>query len=182
MGEDILNNPQAMGLFIACILGIILFIINIYNAVTIRKLKIRYEKFFRAGFNEKNLEQLIDACIFKSEDANDKYKEVQSQVNKIEANMLKCVQKIGFVRYSAFENVGSDQSFSIALLDVLDGGVVISGIHSRETSAVYSKLIEGGKSKYTLTAEEIQAIDRARRNYGERMYKDNKTGWAFRIH
>ena len=44
--------------------------------------------------------------------STEKYKH---QVNKIESNMMKCVQKVGFVRYSAFENVGSDQSFSIAL-------------------------------------------------------------------
>ena len=50
----------------------------------------------------------------------------------------------------------------------------LAGLHTRETSAVYAKLVDGGKSKYTLTAEEIQAIDKARRTYGERMYTDNK--------
>ena len=37
-----------------------------------------------------------------------------------------CIQKFAIVRYNAFHNVGSDQSFSVALLDFDDNGVVLS--------------------------------------------------------
>jgi len=47
--------------------------------------------------------------------------------------------KVGVVRYNAFDDVGSDLSFSIALLDDNDNGVVISGIYSRESSTTYAK-------------------------------------------
>lgn len=173
----VLNNPnQITGIiiFVNTILVFFLFIFVMWNTLTIRKLNKRYKKFMSAGFNEKNLEQLIDACLFKAEDAFNKTRDIQGELNKIESNMIKCVQKLGFVRYSAFDDVGSDQSFSIALLDFTDNGIVITGIHTRDTATVYAKLIEGGKSKYTLTAEEIQAIDKSRRLYGDRIYKEGK--------
>ena len=151
--------------FIILLLGILL-IVNIYK---VKKLTKRYDKFLNAGFNGKNMEQLIDACLFKTEDVIDKFKEIQDIATKIESNMLKCTQKIGFTRYAAFENVGSDQSFSIAMLDATDNGIILTGIHTRECCAVYAKPIESGKSKFTLTGEEIQAIDRARRTFGERI-------------
>jgi hypothetical protein len=147
--------------------------ITLRNSYKIRKFTKKYSQFMKAGFNEKNLEQLIDACIFNSQDALDKNIEIQNLVNKLEANMLKSIQKIGLVRYSAFEDVGGDQSFSVAILDTLDNGIVFTGLYARENSTVYVKNIESGKSMYTLTAEEIQAIDKAKRIFGERTYYDD---------
>lgn len=163
--------PEAVGiiLFTNTILIGILVILTVYYALKVRKLSKSYNKFMRAGFNEKNLEQLIDACLFKAEDVMDQNREMQNTINRVESNMFKCIQKVGFVRYTAFEDVGSDQSFSLALMDHTDNGLILSGIYNRENSAVFAKTIEGGKSKYTLSAEEIQAIDRARRTFGERM-------------
>lgn len=121
----------------------------------------------KVGFNEENLEQLIDSCVLKSQDAVDKSLETQKRVNSLESNILKTIQKVGIVRYCAFEDRGGDQSFSIALLDALDNGIVLTGLFYTDSSAVYAKHIELGNSKYTLTAEEIQSIDRAKRNFGD---------------
>jgi len=81
-----------------------------------------------------------------------------------------CVQKFAVVRYNAFQNVGSDQSFSIALLDSEDSGVVISGIYGRDSSTTYAKPIKSGYSDYVLTEEEEDAIGLARRRYIDMSY------------
>jgi len=52
------------------------------------------------------------------------------------------VQKIGIVRYNPFSSVGSNQSFSIALLDWYDNGII-------------------GSSEYSLSQEEKKAIEKA---------------------
>lgn len=176
MNTSLGGLPESMGiiLFINSFVIIVLFIVTLVYVVKFRKLASKYERFMKSGFNGNNLEKLIDACLFKTEDVMTQHREIKNALNKIEADMLKCTQKLGFVRYSAFDDVGSDQSFSVAFLDNLDNGVVFSGIHTRETSTVYAKSIEGGKSKYNLTAEEIQAIDRAKRVHGERLYTDKK--------
>ena len=75
--------------------------------------------------------------------------------------MENCIQKIGLVRYNAFKDTGSDLSFTLALLDNKNTGIVLNGIYSRETSNIYSKPVEKGTSTYTLSDEEKQAIQKA---------------------
>jgi len=70
-----------------------------------------------------------------------------------------CLQKIGIVRYNPFSEVGSNQSFSIALLDNNNDGFIITSLYAREGNRVYAKPIKAGKSEYTLSDEETKAID-----------------------
>jgi len=71
------------------------------------------------------------------------------------------VQKVGMVRFSPYKEVGGDQSFSIALLDADNSGIVISSLFSRTDNRVYGKPIVNGQSKYLLSEEEKQAIEKA---------------------
>ena len=80
------------------------------------------------------------------------------------------VKKVGIVRYNAFHNIGSDQSFSVALLDSEDNGVVMSGIFGRESSTTYAKPVKLGASDYVLTEEEMDAIGLAKRYFNDNTY------------
>jgi hypothetical protein len=71
------------------------------------------------------------------------------------------VQKIGIIRYNPFSNVGSDQSFSLALLDADNNGMVITSLFSQEGNRVYGKPVENGSSQYSLSDEEKKAIEKA---------------------
>ena len=124
------------------------------------------------GFGENNIEELLETCIDKVNQVSIKNKEIESDINNIERNLIQCVQKVGIVRYNAFDNVGSDLSFSIAMLDNNDDGVILSGIYSRDSSSSYAKPVVGGKSRYTLSAEEVQALDIAKKIFRERLYDD----------
>ncbi|HQE93590.1 MAG TPA: DUF4446 family protein [Anaerolineae bacterium] len=72
------------------------------------------------------------------------------------------IQGHGVVRYSAFENVGGDQSFSLALVDARGNGVMLSGLHARDDTRVYAKPLTQWRSSYSLSAEEQQALGQAR--------------------
>ncbi len=72
------------------------------------------------------------------------------------------IQKVGVVRFNPFKDMGGDQSFSIALLDSENNGLVISGIYSREGNRVYAKPVKNGESEYQLSSEEMEAIEKAR--------------------
>jgi len=72
------------------------------------------------------------------------------------------VQGVGVVRYNPFPGVGSNLSFSLALLDGRANGVVVSVITGRDGSRVYGKAVEGGTSTYPLSDEERQALAIAR--------------------
>jgi hypothetical protein len=70
-------------------------------------------------------------------------------------------QKISVVRFNPFGDTGGDQSFCLAVLDAQNSGYVMTSIHGREGTRVYVKPIDLGKSKYTLSVEEKQAIAQA---------------------
>ncbi len=65
------------------------------------------------------------------------------------------------VRYNAFENTGSDLSFSVAILDSRHSGLVLTGLYGRDDMRMYAKPVEGGTSQYVLTSEEKRAISLA---------------------
>ena len=75
--------------------------------------------------------------------------------------LLSTVQKIGLVRYDAFDDMGGHLSFSAALLDGGGSGLVITSINGRQDTRCYSKVIQNGTSANNLTSEEAEAIRRA---------------------
>ncbi|MDO8683358.1 MAG: DUF4446 family protein [Armatimonadota bacterium] len=72
-----------------------------------------------------------------------------------------CLQRIGFVRYDAFDDIGGEQSFVVALLNAENSGVVLSNLYSRVDSRMYAKRINTGTSEHALSTEEQQAVEKA---------------------
>ena len=75
--------------------------------------------------------------------------------------LARCLKKVGIVRYNAFDDVGGEQSFAVALLDSDANGVVISGLYGRQDSRVYAKAIFKGQGERPLSDEEQQALGKA---------------------
>ena len=69
--------------------------------------------------------------VQKVEDLN---KEIIQYCERLDKTVDTCIQKIGIVRYNAFKDVGSNLSFTLALLDNNNNGVVLNGIYSRDNS------------------------------------------------
>lgn len=172
---DFINNilnlkSEIIILFIIvfCIVIINCFLL-IANIKKTNRLRTKYNRFMN-GLSDRNMEELLEKCIESVDAVNSRNRDIELKINEIERNLLQCIQKVGIVRFNAFDNVGSDLSFSIALLDNNDTGIVISGIYARDSSSTYAKPVSSGKSKYTLSAEEIQAIDIAKKTNIERNY------------
>jgi hypothetical protein len=75
--------------------------------------------------------------------------------------MLRTVQRIGLVRYDAFDDMGGHLSFSAALLDGQGNGLVMTSINGRQDTRCYAKPVEGWTSSHNLSEEEELAIQRA---------------------
>jgi len=80
----------------------------------------------------------------------------------LKENIQKTIQKIGITRFTPFKEIGGDQSFSIALLDKKDNGIIVTSIYSKERSRVFAKEIKNGESTYKLSQEEEVAIQKAK--------------------
>jgi Protein of unknown function (DUF4446) len=89
-------------------------------------------------------------------------KRVAQQVSELEALARTDVSRVGFVRYDAFEDTGSELSYALALLNREGDGVVISSIYSRTDTRTYGKAVNHYKPAVNASDEELRAIDRAR--------------------
>ncbi len=87
--------------------------------------------------------------------------EVSTELEKLKKESKFSIQKMGIVRYNPFSGVGSNQSFSIALLDSYNNGIMTTSLYSKEGSRVYGKPIKQGGSEYSLSQEEKKAIEKA---------------------
>lgn len=144
---------------------VILFLLTIIEIVKVKKLEKRYRNFISKLSRGSNFEAMLREYIESVESVREENKKVKKQNEEIENRLMKCIQKIGMVRYNAFSDTGSDLCFALALLDFEDNGVVINGVYSRDnTTTTYAKPIHNGESKYTLVAEEQEAIDKAKQN------------------
>jgi hypothetical protein len=86
---------------------------------------------------------------------------VREETLALQDAVARAVQRVGIVRFDAFEDLGGMLSFAVALLDAHGSGVVLSSINGRNETRIYAKSIEQGSSRIHLSGEEEEAIRRA---------------------
>ena len=161
--DSIINIVNEYSIFIImglAIITLLLFIITIVLLSSVKKLEKKYRKMMR-GVNNKNLEEALNDNLDNIEKALVKSQEAIDECKNISEELKGCVNKVAIMRYKAFEDVGSDLSFSIAILDSYNDGVIITGIYSRHDSTTYAKPIDKGISRYDLSEEELHVLNEA---------------------
>lgn len=113
------------------------------------------------GKKAKDLESLMKNIADDLGVSGKKIADITGRIKELENFSPSTVQKIATIRFNPFKDTGGDQSFSVALLDGKNNGVVISSFYGREGSRTFAKPIEKGTSKYELLAEEKEAIKKA---------------------
>ena len=139
---------------------LILFILLIINIVQNRKLKKRYNAFMM-GKNGTSLEDNLVKRVSQIENLITYNKENQENIAKIFEAQKYTFQKVGMVKYDAFNEMGGKLSFSLALLNQQNDGFIINAMHSREGCYTYIKEIIKGNSIIVLSEEEREALDMA---------------------
>ena len=107
---------------------------------------------------KKVMEQLLDQFDLNKKEINQLKKTFEALSQKNLVNL----QKVGLVRFNPFADTGGNQSFAMALLDGHDNGLVVSTLHSRQSTRIYAKPVVKGKGQgFDLSAEEKQALSHA---------------------
>lgn len=88
-------------------------------------------------------------------------KDFKLELERLEKMIETSLRRVGVERYNAFDDVGSDLSFSVAILDDHGTGVVITSLYGRNESRTYAKPIVKGSSQYKLSSEEVATIRKA---------------------
>lgn len=160
MDLAVINQWCQNNLWLLLIINFVLTVeVLILFIATHRRLE-RYRYLFK-GNEDRDLESVLINLSEKSQMLNTNLTKLEEQVagNQIREEMH--LQNWALIRFKAFQNTGSDQSFALALLDAAGDGAVISSLFGREESRVYCKPIERGQSIYPLTEEEKEAITTA---------------------
>lgn len=89
-------------------------------------------------------------------------KRTDERLDALERSLRRDLHRVGFVRYNSFSDVGSDLSFTLALLNEDGDGVVVTSIYSREETRTYGKAIRNYVSQQGASQEEASAIALAR--------------------
>jgi hypothetical protein len=110
------------------------------------------------GSDSGSLEDTIAAQMASVEDAMHRMDRLEQAVAGLQAQLPECIQYTNLVRYDAFDDVGGEQSFSLALLNGHGDGLVVTSVYSRTHMRVYAKQIRDGQSTHALSAEEQRAL------------------------
>ncbi|WP_300346873.1 DUF4446 family protein [Clostridium sp.] len=141
-------------------LVIIQFIMLLIAFRSLSKVEKKFRRIMR-GVNNKNLEELINSRLDKIDEIKEASEEILNANESLKTQLEKCTQKVSVIRYKAFEDVGSDLSFSVALLDGENNGIILTGIYGRDYSTTYAKPIDKGISRYDLSEEELHVLNSA---------------------
>lgn len=144
-------------------MAVLLLVVFVLLIVTMRKLKklTRNYKDFMRGKDAESLENTMLSRFAEIDELKRATRDNRKKIDDINDNLMLTYQKIGIVKYDAFNEMGGKLSFALALLDKNNNGFVINSMHNRESCYTYVKEIIDGKSYITLGTEEKQAVDKA---------------------
>ena len=116
----------------------------------------------------------LKEVLAQLDDLRENFERISQELERLKKESKFSLQKIGMVRFNPFKEVGSDQSFSVAILDANDSGMVITSLYTREENRIYGKPIKVGRSEYSLSEEEKRAIEIAQKQYEKNSSKSQR--------
>ncbi len=156
--DSVLQSP-----FILIVLILIVLLLFVWVGLISYQLGIirRQQWILNRGIKNKNIYEVLTSHISRVDDIEKWISDISTEQDRHRNHLARTMQYVGLVRYNAFDDVGGDLSFGLALLDEAGNGVLLSTICGRQETRTYAKDIKGGKAAVSLTDEEKQAIDRA---------------------
>lgn len=154
MGLDIDLGLLCIIMFIM-IIGLGIALIGLYSKYN--KLNFSYQMFMKgkkAESLEEEIGELFGDISFLKMAAEKNRKDIKKMIE----NLRECYQRVGVVKYDAFKEMGGKLSFSVALLNDNENGLIINSVHSSNGCYVYTKEIVEGECAISLGEEEKKAL------------------------
>jgi len=157
---DSLVAHSGVTLLVLVVLVMLMLATLVSVGVRLRRMERLWRKASQSAGDAANADMLLSTAE-RTADLLHRMATAEGRLEHLTSLVRGCVQHVGMVRYDAFEDVGGNQSFSLALLDGRHTGVVITGIYSRTDVRFYAKHMESGQPSVPLTPEEIAAVNQA---------------------
>lgn len=162
---------QSYGLQLWLVLLFLVIILGVWSILLYRqlgRLRQSYGALLTSG-EGKDLGELLSMYVEQMRLAASKADQLTKASEQMERQLESSVQRVGLIRFNAFEDTGGEQSFALALLNAQGHGVVVSSLQGRAESRLYAKPVRKWDSGYSLSVEEKEAIAQA---YQSKVDKD----------
>ena len=117
---------------------------------------------FFSGKEAKDLEKVLLDQLKETRALDGEIQELFEISNRLRELGMKSLHKSAVLRFNPFREVGGNQSFTVALLDGKNTGMLISSLHTREGTRVYAKpVLLGSTDGFPFTDEEKAVIHQA---------------------
>lgn len=153
-----MNTKLQIAFFILSAIITFLAVFGVVWAIVTEK---RLKRFF-LGKKARDLEDTITVLETEITKLNKTRETIEKDIASINSKLKKSVRGLELIRFNPFKDQGGNQSFAIGMLNEEGDGLVISSLYSRERMSIFAKPIKSGKSEYELTAEEREALQKAR--------------------
>ena len=155
--QEQLMYGAAIALAVVCLVTFILLIITLCKLKSLRR---RVDTLTR-GKDAETMEDSILNFFERIESLEDAERKMHRDIIDIKENLKITYQKTGLVKYDAFREMSGALSYSLALLDKENNGILITSMYSREGCYTYAKDIIKGECKLNLSDEEAEALKQA---------------------
>ena len=145
---------------ILLVLTVILLISVISNNMRLTRLEQRYKQFMK-GSDGNSLEKEFTRKFNQIDRLFEAKEDHDHDIKLIKENFQRIYSKYGVEKYDAFDDVGGKLSFTLALLDKENSGLIFNVVHSRDNCFLYMKEIVKGESYVMLSQEEVEALRKA---------------------
>lgn len=155
---DNLNRSPGAVLLGTTVLSIALLIVTLVLAARSKAHRDKWLRLMR-GAEGDNLEGLLERHLLEREQLVERLNDSQERIELLEKKMRSAKRYVGLVNYDAFDDVGGNQSFALAMYDEEGNGAVLTSQVGREGCRVYGKSLSNGKPDRHLSTEEEMAIE-----------------------
>ena len=149
-------------LLIAAITLVLIIVITllIIQMSKLKKYNKKYEEIW-SKFDKENIEEDIKSMLENMDSVKEACRKSEIACEEMDGKILKCVQKVGFVRYDAYDTGNNNLSFILALLNSNNDGVLLNSVYNRNYSNIYAKEVTNGEVDGNLSNEENEALRKA---------------------
>lgn len=151
----VLSEGLIITLFVIlyCALGAVVF--------SIWKIRSHYDRLTK-GVSGATLTSILTGLLGEVKLLEKRVSLIELAIEKIHADGMHHVQRVGIVRFNPFSDTGGAQSFTIAILDGERSGIVMTSLYARMGNRWYVKAVVKGQGKdIELSKEELSAIRQA---------------------
>ena len=137
--------------------------VSIANLLTISKLKKQIKNVLDLS-SSGDLNLVLEEIISSNKNIEQQQTQIKKLYSEVKSISERSLQKTALLRFNPFRDTGGDQSFALCMLDHTNSGVIITAIHSRENTRVYTKEINNGSSQLSLSKEENLVLSKIIKN------------------